>query len=261
MTAEITGADEPVAEETWPEPPLVLPEPLPERGERIATVRAVRIGRVRPQVRGRREFETGAIKDPRSGPVRLTATGFEGDEQADLKNHGGVNKAALLYAGHRYSQWRAEEGLDLPEGGLFENITLEPGSPDESSVRMGEVWRLGTAVVQVTQPRSPCWKLASIWGIEDLAVRVQTRGWTGWYVRVLAEGEVGPADPVERLAVPEGAWPVGEVGRVVNVDKKDERGARALLGSPGVPARWRDKLIKRLGGAGEDDTARLGPGR
>lgn len=178
-----------------------LSESVPEHGELVGTVAAVRVGRVRTYTRGSREFESGASKRLATGPVYLSVRGFAGDEQADLRYHGGPDKAVLMYAGHRYGEWAEQEGLGFIEGALFENVTLAPGAPDEDSVRMGEVWRLGEAVVQVTQPRSPCWKLAAFWGIKDLTVRVQQRGWTGWYLRVLREGFVAAGDSVERLAV------------------------------------------------------------
>lgn len=243
-------------------PPLVLPDPLPMDGPVVARVRTLRTGPVARHVWSGREVLTGAVKDPRSGRVRLGRCGFEGDEQGDTVNHGGPDKAVLAYAAHHYPRWRGE-GLDLPEGALFENITLDSDSVedapcDEATVRVGEVWRLGEAVMQVSQPRNPCWKLARRWGIPDMAVRTQTSGRTGWYLRVLVAGTVAAGDEVHRVAVPAGAITVAEVTRVLNVDRKDLDGARRLLRAPGIPERHRAKLAKRLQRqAPEDDSSRL----
>lgn len=226
------------------------------RGERIATIAAVRIGQVREHDWGPRPVLSAAVKHPVGGRIRLGVVGFDGDEQADTKNHGGPEKAALLYCGDHYPRWRSEEGIDLPDGALFENVTLS-GGPDESTIVLGEVWRLGTAVVQVSQPRSPCFKLAKQWQIEDLVLRVQRTGWSGWYVRVLDEGTVGAGDAVERLLVPASSPTMAEISRVMNVNKDDLPAAERLLEAPGLPERWRVKLRARLAGRPDDDSARL----
>ena len=121
----------------------------------------------------------------------------------------------------------------------------------------GEVWRIGDAVVQITQSRSPCYKLAKRWDVKDLVLRVQNTGWSGWYVRVLVEGEVGAGDTVQRLRVPASAPVLAEVARVMNVDKDDLEAARRLVDAPGIPDRWRTQLRERLQGKQRDDTARL----
>jgi len=228
---------------------------------RVATVAAVRTGRVRTHQWAGRAVPSAAVKDEVAEPVWLDTLGLAGDEQADRRNHGGPDKALLVYAGHHYPRWRLDEGLDLPFGAFFENITLagvagRPG-PDETTVVLGETWRLGGAVVQVSQPRSPCYKLASRWGVADLVVRVQRTGWSGWYVRVLAPGLVTKGDAVELLERPVGAPTMAEIARIVNVDKHDLDGARRLVDTPGLPERWHRKLLARLAGATEDDSTRL----
>lgn len=227
----------------------------------IATVAAVRTGRVQTHDWNDREVASAGIKAERHGAVALGALGLEGDEQADRKNHGGPDKAVLIYAGHNYSRWAAEQGLDFAEGSLFENITLHtvPGAEplDETTVRLGETWRLGTAIVQVSQPRSPCYKLAARWGIDDLVQRVQQTGWSGWYLRVLSPGEIAAGDPVVLLDRPADAPVISEVARILNRDKDDLAGARRLLESDALPERWRTRLEARLAGVSEDDSARV----
>lgn len=237
--------------------PLVLPDPLPADGPVIARVGSLRVGKVASHVWDGRAVESAALKEPQTQRVHLGTEGFAGDEQADRANHGGPEKAVLVYAGAHYPRWHAD-GLDLPEGAFFENITLHGDSCHEGSVHLGEVWRMGEAVVQVSQPRSPCWKLARKWGVRDLAVSTQTTGRTGWYLRVLTPGTVAAGDEVRRLAIPAGAVSAAEVTRVMNVDKRDLEGARTLLDSGALPPRWAEKLQRRLEKAQpEDDGSRL----
>ena len=227
----------------------------------VATVAAVRVGRVRAHHWNGREIYTGADKDEIAGPVQLGTLGLTGDEQADQKNHGGPDKALLLYADHHYPSWLADQGLELASGAFFENITLTGVDgrpcPDETTVVLGETWRLGQAIVQVSQPRSPCYKLAGRWGVPDLVQRVQRTGWSGWYVRVLEPGAVAKGDAAELLERPAGAPTVAEVTRIVNVDKHDLEGARRLLAASVLPERLRNRLLDRVAGAAEDDSARL----
>nr|WP_217652099.1 MOSC domain-containing protein [Tessaracoccus bendigoensis] len=199
------------------------------------------------------------MKEEVDGRIHLGPLGLAGDEQADTLNHGGPDKAVLVFARHRYDDWR-RLGLDLPEGGFFENVTLEAPGVDESTVVLGETWRLGGAVVQVTQPRSPCYKLARRWGIDDMVRRAQQTGWVGWYLRVVEPGAVARGDDVELLERPSDAPSVGEVSRVLNRDKRDLDGARRLIDAPGMPARWVAKLARRVAGSLDSDEARrLGP--
>lgn len=227
----------------------------------VGSVAAVRTGRIQAHQWGGRTVLSAAVKDEADRPVQVGLLGLAGDEQADQNNHGGPDKAVLLYAEHNYRRWRTEQGLELPAGAFFENITLTGvdghAGPDETTVVLGETWRLGRAIVQVSQPRSPCYKLASRWDIPDLVLRVQRTGWSGWYVRVLEPGTVAKGDAVELLDRPVGAPTLAEVARIVNVDTHDLAAARRLVHTPGLPERWRRKLLARLGGSPEDDSARL----
>ena len=223
---------------------------------RIGTVAALRVGRVVNQPWGPKGVPSAAVKTAVDGPLRLGVLGFDGDEHGDTVNHGGQGKAALAYARHRYDDWRGI-GLDLPDGGFFENLTLDSPGTDDGTVVLGETWRIGNATVRVTQPRSPCYKLAKRWGIDDLVLRVQQTGWSGWYLAVVEEGDVGPGDPVTLLDRPAGAPTMAEISRVMERDKDDLDGARRLIDAPGLPARWVTKLERRLAGRPDSEAARL----
>lgn len=112
---------------------------------KLGTVAAVRIGRAVTQPWGPRGVPSAAIKHPATGEVAVGRLGIEGDEQADTVNHGGPEKAILVFARHHYDDWRAV-GVDLPDGGFFENLTLDVPGTDERTVVLGETWRIGGVV-------------------------------------------------------------------------------------------------------------------
>lgn len=227
----------------------------------LGEVQAVRVGRVRTHMWGGREVVSAAVKEPVTGPVRLGSLGLSGDEQADRRVHGGRDKAVLVYAAAHYRRWVAD-GLDIPAGGFFENLTIagpdgDMRGPDETTVVLGETWRVGSALVQVSQPRSPCYKLARRWGVRDLVLTVQRTGRTGWYLRVLEEGEVSTGDSIALVDRPAEAPTLAEVTRVMTVDKDDLDAAARLADVPGLPERWRATLRDRLAGVVADESARI----
>jgi MOSC domain-containing protein YiiM len=136
-----------------------------------------------------RPFESGIFKEAVNEPVWLGALNLAGDGQADLENHGGLFRAVLAYNAEHYPVWREELNMpDLPYGGFGENFTITELS--EENVCLGDIYEVGDAQIQVTQPRLPCWKLGRRWDMKALTARVQERGWGGWYQRVLKEGMV-----------------------------------------------------------------------
>lgn len=227
----------------------------PQQSSTEGIVLAVRVGPAAKRTWSGRTFVTAAAKEPADGPVRLGRLGFAGDEQGNLAVHGGPDKAVLLYCAEHYPRWRAD-GVDVPDGGFFENVTVSGVS--EADVFLGDTWRLGSATVQVTQPRRPCRTLADRWGRTRLPQEVQANGRSGFYVRVLVEGSVGAGDRIKLLDRPPGAVSAAETSRVMNLDRDDDAGIRALLAAPELPAAWRDTLDRRLQGVLEDDSARLG---
>ncbi len=214
----------------------------------------MRTGKVTTQQWNGREINTGAAKTPRDGRVPVTLQGLEGDEQGNLKVHGGPNKAICCYPFEFIDRWRAD-GIPLPEGALFENLTLE-GLTDEQ-VNLGDIFQLDDLRVQVTQPRRPCATVSARWRMRQLPQLMQTTNRTGFYFRVLEPGTVARGDTLrldERL---ENSVSVAETNRIMNVDRNDTGDIQRLLASPELPERWRATLQRRLSGELEDDSARL----
>lgn len=139
------------------------------------------------QIRGR-PVQSAIAKAPVAGSeLDLGLTNLEGDLQADLTVHGGPDKAVYFYPSEHYSQWQAD-GFDVDVGDLGENVAVS--GMTEHDVRVGDIWRWGEALVQVSQPRAPCYKLSLHTGRKDIGPRMIATGRCGWYVRVLEPGSV-----------------------------------------------------------------------
>lgn len=192
-----------------------------------------------------RAWSTAFFKQPVAGPVAVGPAGLAGDGVADLRHHGGPDKAVLAYASEHFPLWRAELGLDAAGGGFGENFTLAGAT--EAEVCIGDVFALGTARFQVTQPRQPCWKLARRWGVADLVQRVQDNGRCGWYLRVLVPGAVEAGQELRLLERPRPEWSVARAHDLMHHRRDDRAAARALAACPELSATWRATMERRAG--------------
>lgn len=160
---------------------------------------SVQVGRPRTVKWRGKTVSTGIYKEPVAGRIMLRRGNLDGDQQADLTVHGGWDKAVYVYPSEHYAFWQAElRGMRLPYGMFGENFTTE--GLDESSVHIGDQFRIGEAVVEVTQPRMPCYKLGLRFGNPEMPKRFHASGRCGFYLAVLQEGEVGAGDAVTRIA-------------------------------------------------------------
>jgi MOSC domain-containing protein YiiM len=174
--------------------------------------------------------------------VALGPDGLHGDEQADLRVHGGPDKAVCCYPSEHLPEWGALLERELPHGAFGENLTLR--GLTEERVHIGDTYTLGTAVVQVSQPRGPCFKIAARWGDRTLPKHLAQGLKAGFYLRVTEPGEVGAGDLmtlVDRVS----AVTVAEVLRVTYRDRRDPPALQAVLDVPELAAQWRDSLTKR----------------
>jgi MOSC domain-containing protein YiiM len=189
-------------------------------------------------------WTTATFKYPVSGKVALSWLGLAGDGQADLENHGGVDKAVLVYSEEHFERWRRElfpEGLT--PGAFGENFTVQ--GLNETNVSVGDVYEVGSARVEVSQPRQPCWKQAQRYGIKDLVVKIIRSGRTGWYLRVRREGSVEAGDVmtlVERRC-PE--WTIERANHVMYVEKHNRELTRELAACPALSESWAGYLRRR----------------
>ena len=214
-----------------------------------ATLVSVRVGT--PRLRGRdvglkrqldRRWLTAFGKRPVEGPVRLHRLNLEGDRVADKVGHGGPDQAVLGYSADHYPAWREELGLpEMGPGGFGENFTIS--GQDERTVAIGDVYRVGTALVQVSQPRGPCYKISYFWRRPDLLGRCEASGRHGWYLRVLEEGVVEAGLPVELVERPNPYWTVRRAADAYRARRRDRGPAMELAFIPGYAAEPAGKIL------------------
>ncbi|MDQ2801113.1 MAG: MOSC domain-containing protein [Armatimonadota bacterium] len=191
---------------------------------------------------------SGIWKGPVSGRVHLDWAKLDGDGQADLKNHGGPDKAVCCYAAAHYPAWRTELGRtddEFPHGAFGENFTWTDAV--EEGICIGDIYTVGTARVQVSQPRMPCWKLGRRWERPGLPLEASTSGRTGWYLRVLEPGEVGAGDMLALIERPLPLWSVARVNQAMYVEKNDADMAEELSQLALLAEAWRRPFRRRAG--------------
>jgi MOSC domain-containing protein YiiM len=183
----------------------------------IWTIEAVCTGTARPF----NGAETSAIaKRPREGAVQVLGEGLAPDEQADRRVHGGPEMALHLYPLDHHAWWRAQIGdhpaLDEP-GGFGSNLAVT--GLTEEMVHIGDRFRLGSALIEVSQPRQPCWKIEHRFGHKGMVASIITTGRCGWYFRVIETGEVTAGDALERIATGAEDWSVARVFKALVAGK------------------------------------------
>ena len=206
----------------------------------------VRTGRIAPL--GASGVSSGIDKHLRIGPVELGPVGLSGDEQADLKVHGGPDKAILHYPVSHYESWQQEfpEAADrFVPGGFGENFVTRDRWT-EHDICLGDVMAIGPVRVQVTQGRQPCWKLGVRFGVKEVALRVQQSFRTGWYYRVLQQGFVQAGDELSIVDRPHPAWTVHRLMHLMFVDRLNYEALAQVAVLPELSAMWKNILNKRI---------------
>ena len=188
-----------------------------------------------------RPWTSGFVKLPVEQPVHVGRLGIEGDGQADLKNHGGIDKAVLGYSEEHYPAWRNElDRPDFPHGGFGENLTI--CGMTEADICIGDIWEVGDVIFQVSQPRQPCWKLARRWRRKDLSKRVVQTGRSGWYFRVLQKGTIQAGIPMRLADRIHPKWTIAEASRVLYGKRPDASAVAALASLPELSDGWKSSL-------------------
>ncbi|MFC0506856.1 MOSC domain-containing protein [Micromonospora costi] len=184
---------------------------------------------------------SGIDKRPTDGAVLFRADGVAGDFIGERAHHGGPDQAVYAYAEEDAGWWATELGRDLRPGSFGENLTTY--AVDVTGAVIGEQWQVGSALLQVTKPRTPCTTFAGYWGVPDLIKRFTARALPGAYLRVLREGEVGPGDPVQVVERPAHGVTIGEVFRALSLEPDL---LPRLLDAPDLPGPIREKALRRL---------------
>ena len=198
-------------------------------------------------------------KFPTAGPQHLIETGFISDEQADLRVHGGADKAVHHYPAEHYTFWQSKRfpsSFAFQPGGFGENVSC--AGLREVDVCLGDIFELGSAIVQISQGRQPCWKLNKHTRVDEMAMLMQQSGKTGWYYRVLQQGQVQTGDPIKLVERLHESW---DMRRLISArfDKNISREeAKELSEIEELASGWRQYFFKRANKVFvEDQTARL----
>ncbi|ARN83333.1 MOSC domain-containing protein [Methylocystis bryophila] len=198
-------------------------------------------------------------KRPAPAPWWIGPLGLAGDAQADLKHHGGREKALHHYPLEHYAIWAGEIGEDalLRQPGAFgENLATTGWT--EANVCVGDIVRFGGALLQVSQGRQPCWKLNRRFSRRDMAARVQSSGRAGWYYRVLETGVAQPEDSLQLVERRCPEWSLERLHHLLYLRTGDREGLRGMAALPELAQNWRDLARRRLdSGKIEDWSERL----
>ncbi|MCU9850201.1 MOSC domain-containing protein [Defluviimonas sp. WL0024] len=210
---------------------------------------AVSVGQPRPALYNGKEIATGIWKAPVAGPVRVRRLNVDGDRQADLTVHGGVHKAVYAFPVEHYGFYQERFGPGPFGFGHFgENLTIRGLSEDE--VRIGDRYRVGGALLEVSQPRSPCFKFGLRMGSREAIKACVESARTGFYLRVVEEGAVEAGDRIAAEHWDEAAPTVAEVHRLYFLDRSDLAGLRRAAGCAALAPAFRDEFIARLAALG-----------
>ena len=211
------------------------PESDRSSDRRAASVVSVNVGGIRTVALNGRPVRTAIWKAPVAGPVAVRGVNLAGDRQADRSVHGGPDKAVYAYAAEDLAWWAGVLGRPMLPGTFGENLTMARIDPAEALV--GERWAVGSTVLEVTQPRIPCFKLGLRMGDPRFPARFAAAARPGAYLRIVTEGEVAAGDAVRVVDRPDHGVTVGLVERAYHLDRSL---APRLLDAPGLPEPWLD---------------------
>src|SRR6185369_12219891 len=206
---------------------------------------SVNVGLPRDVIWKGKTVTTGIFKDPVEGRVQLRKLNLDGDRQADLRVHGGKNKAVYCYPSEHYEYWREQlPDVHFPWGMFGENLTVE--GLFESEVRIGDRLQICSAELVVTQPRMPCYKLALKFERDDIIKRFLDSRLTGFYFSVLKEGELAAGDAREIVGRDSNNFTVADVTRLFLEGEDDIEGLRRALTVEALPESWKTHFEREI---------------
>lgn len=190
-------------------------------------------------------INTGIFKKPVPGPIQLRTLNLDGDRQADLSVHGGPHKAVYAYPSEHYPYWRGElPGVDLPWGMFGENFTTAGLTEDD--LHVGDRFQIGSSIVMVRQPRTPCYKLAAKFQRDDILERFLLSGRSGFYFSVEQEGSVAEGNFFDLLKRNHDGITISEMNRLFVEEKYNPDLLRKAIQTVELPEDWREYFFERL---------------
>jgi ferredoxin-NADP reductase/MOSC domain-containing protein YiiM len=223
---------------------------------------SINAGPLQPLAVQREVIKTGFYKGPCDGAVRVAQIGIEGDARVACATD--LNRAVFFYQASYYDQWRSELGRELPYGTIGENVTFD--GPDDKDFFLGDILRIGSTVLRITQPRFPCRKLtARMQEGDDFPLRYLKSGRLGFFCNVLEQGTMSAGDPILLVHREDDPYPLTEFARVTFLEPRDVDGLRRMLACPVLVPEWRirvERTLRRaLGVAGWSDYRSLNVAR
>ncbi len=203
---------------------------------------SVNVGQPREVETPRGSILTSIFKSPVSGPIPVRGFNLVGDRQSDLSVHGGPNKAIYSYASEHYPYWQNLLQEQLSDGNFGENLTTE--GLLESEVQIGDRYRIGTAILKVTQPRMPCFKLNLRFNLATMVRLFWQSGFSGIYFGIVSEGEIGAGDNIELLERPSASVTIAEVVTAFKGESSDESLYDRVLAAP-ISGSWKEEIMER----------------
>lgn len=192
-----------------------------------------------------KQEQTGIFKYPVDDPLYLSSTDVRNDTVIDRKNHAGEHKACYLFSAEQYPRWKElYPHLDWDWGMFGENLTVS--GMDESIIRIGDIYKIGGALVQVSQPREPCYKLGIRFNDQGILRQYVAHAFPGTYVRILEEGIVKTDDEVQLAEQSENTLTVKQSFELILSRKKDPVLLRLAIDNPSLPEYKRERLKKFL---------------
>ena len=221
----------------------------------MAKIVSLNVGLPRRVVFNGQVVTTGIFKEPTDGHVMIRRLNLDGDKQADLTVHGGVDKAVYSYAAEHYDYWRGElPSMNLPWGMFGENFTTQ--GLLEDNVNIGDTLQVGSAKLMVTQPRMPCYKLGVRFGRMDIVRRFMASGRPGIYCKVLEEGEVVKGDKINIISKDKNNITVIDIVRMYNRDHRDIEIMKRAIKIMALPEGWKYEFLQRINDLEKNDNSK-----
>ena len=222
----------------------------------MAKIVSLNVGLPRRVVFNGQVVTTGIFKEPTDGHVMVRRLNLDGDKQADLTVHGGVDKAVYSYAAEHYDYWRGElPSMNLPWGMFGENLTTQ--GLLEDNVNIGDTLQVGSAKLMVTQPRMPCYKLGVRFGRMDIVRRFMASGRPGIYCKVLEEGEIVKGDKINIISKDKNNITVIDIVRMYNRDQGDIEIMKRAIKIGALPEGWKYEFLQRINDLEKNDKSKL----
>ncbi len=211
----------------------------------IAKVVSTQISKVKKIDDGQKIWETGSFKDNTTKLLDVKSDGIVGNEVSDLKHHGGVDKAIFANAQSNYPIWSKYLNIEpLTYGALAENLTIS--DLNEQNVSIGDIHKIGSVVLEVSQPREPCWKIGQKFKHTKFTKEIYDSGLTGWYYRVIEEGQFKVNDDVELIKKAHNSFTIADANYILRNPNENIERSRQLVSLDSLGQPYRKSLNKKL---------------